>query len=170
MSAGQLARSHGSPRGDLAPDLLDEGALLAAEPGKPAIGALAALRPLHAPAEERMQVEPDQRRLVAPILEGFPLLAVIGGLFEKAPVIGADAREERHVMGPHQHIDRIDLEQVRALQDTAQVALGRRCRSAFVKPLCRQRNAPGLGKGESGARCHGANNTGTGLPDARGAG
>ena len=148
--------------------LLDEGALLAAEPAKPAIDALAARRPGHAPAEQRMQVEMDQRRLVAPIFEGARFLRVIGGLFEEAPVIGADAREERHVMRPHQDVDRIDLEQVRALEDAAQVARLAAPVAPSPKPLCRQRNAPGLGEGER-VRGHGANNTGTGLLDARSA-
>jgi hypothetical protein len=58
-------------------------------------------------------------------------------------------------MGPHQHVDRIDLEQVRALQHAAHVPPGRRGRAVFVKSLGGERNASGLGETEFGAGVHG---------------
>ena len=74
----QFARTHRAAPCDLPPHFVDKGVLFAAELGQPAIDALASGGPGHAPAKQRMKIEMDQRRLVAPIFEGETFFWVIG--------------------------------------------------------------------------------------------
>jgi hypothetical protein len=52
------------------------------------------VRALHPPAQQRLQLDVDQARLVTPVLEQ-PPRRVVGGFVERLAVVGAEAREAR---------------------------------------------------------------------------
>ena len=63
----------------------------------------------------------NEARRVRPVLEQQP--AVVGEAVEGAPIVGTETAPNREVVGPVQHVDRIDLEAARVL-DEAQEARG----------------------------------------------
>src|SRR3712207_9520088 len=65
----------------------------------------------HPPAEQRLQLDGDQRRLVPPELEQLTGGAV-GGPLQQPGRVRAQAAVERHEVGALEHVDRVDLEQV----------------------------------------------------------
>jgi hypothetical protein len=102
----------------------------------------------HPPAEQRLQVDGDQRGLVAPELEQLAGPAV-GRPLEQRRRVRPQAAVERHEVGALQHVDRVHLDQVQAAQHPAQVphvgaAPGRRIEEA----LGGQGDAPSLRDGE----------------------
>ncbi len=75
------------------------------------------------------------------------LLASPGRLFEERARIGAEPGEERQVVRPDEHVDRVDLEQARALQHLAEVAAVRRsARSRVGEALGGERDSTRFGK------------------------
>jgi hypothetical protein len=65
----------------------------------------------HAPAEQPVMLDRDERGHVTPIFEQMAALAVIGTLIEQTLRIGAEPREQRQVMRAFQDVDGVDLEQ-----------------------------------------------------------
>ena len=119
---------------------------------------LAAIGPRHPPAQQRMQRERQQRGLVRPIFEQPPFpLAPPGGAIEQRPVVRAEPREGRKIMGPGQHVDAVDLVQPQPVEIAAKRRpVGyRRLRGA--EALRRQRDPPGGCKRKRvGSAGHGA--------------
>ena len=58
-----------------------------------------------------MHLDWNETSLVRPVFEQRPGLAAIGALGDVAVVIGAEPRKQRHVVGAHQHIDAVNLQQ-----------------------------------------------------------
>ena len=80
-------------------------------------------RPSLPPAQQRLVLDRHQRRFVRPRLEEMALAARRPGeLVEPRPVVGPEAAEQRQVVAAHENADRIDLQQVQAIDDGSQVA------------------------------------------------
>ena len=121
-------------------------AAFAREGLQPAPGPLPPLGAGHAPAQPWMQLQRQQRGLVSPVLEQ-RLPGPPGGLLQQGARIVAEPRIERQVVRSGQDVDRVDLEQGRALQHPVQVAEVRRASGSRVaEALRRQCNAPGFGE------------------------
>ena len=125
-------------------------ALLAAELRQPAIGALAALRPAPCASGTADGGRAGSATPRAPNTRRRPLLRVIGGIVEKAAVVGAEPREQRHVVGPHQHVDRIDLEQLRPRQGAGHMSTRSARPGGFAEALGPPARCAGPGKGKVG--------------------
>ena len=82
--------------------------------------ALATAALLHAVAKERVAAGRDERGGVAPVLE--ELTAAVRHLIEQFHAVGAEPREERHVVRAHQHVDGVDLQHPGAVEHASQVA------------------------------------------------
>src|SRR5690606_34016307 len=90
-------------------------ALLLREPPRPPL-----LLVRHAVAQRRQERARHHRGLVAPMLEGLargPQVVVEGGV-----VVGAEAREERQVVRPGQHVDAVELQDALPSQVLAEAA------------------------------------------------
>jgi hypothetical protein len=124
----------------------DELGLLGHDPDHAAPGEVPC--PRHPPAEQRLQIHPDQRRLVAPELEQLPRRAV-GRPLQQRRRIRPQAAVERQEVGALQHVHRIHLDQVQPAQHAAQVAhVGRATGRRVGEALRGQRDAARLGDGE----------------------
>ena len=118
------------------------GALFAGEGAQRAPAGRAALGAGHPPAQQRVEVERQQRCLVRPIFEQPSLgLASPRGGVEQGAVVRPEAREGGQVMRPRQHVDTVDLVQGQALDGAAQVGLARDGRARRREALRRQRDA-----------------------------
>ena len=76
-------------------------------------------RRLHAPPEQREELDRQQRRLVAPVLEQ---LAVLDHAGEQVAPVRAEPREERQLLRAHDDVDRVDLDQPDPAEHPAHVA------------------------------------------------
>ncbi len=143
----QLAGSQRSALCDLAAYLLDQFPALAAESRDGTVYALAARRPRHAPAQQRLQRDGEQRRLVPPILEQCALASAVGQRVQVLCLVAAEPREGRQRVRPRQHVDGIDLHHSQLLEYTTHIALaGLLPHARRTEPLRRQRNATGFGE------------------------
>ncbi len=125
----------------LAAEAVEEGHRLGpALAGEGAHGGVARRAPVgarHAPAEQRVEVEGEQRRFVRPIFEQRARPAP-GGAIEHRPRISTEPREERQVMRPGEHVDAVDLQQLRVPEHPAQVThVHRPARSVRAETLRR---------------------------------
>ena len=75
---------------------------------------------VHNVAQQRVALHGHERRLVGPRL--VELLSLVDGVVQERVRIGPQPREERHVVGAHQDVDRVDLKQADAIEHPAQVA------------------------------------------------
>jgi hypothetical protein len=103
------------------------------------------LRPGHAPAQQGLVPDRQERGLMRPIFEQPARLFSPGGAVQLLARIGAEPGEERHVVRPHQHVDAVDLVECEPLRDSPNLPRPRRRRSPrAMKPLRRQCNPPRL--------------------------
>ena len=93
-------------------DLIDISFLLAAEFFQIFVLAGAVEGALHLPAQQRIEFERQEARLVRPILKETALALAEGALVERLVTIVTGAREYRKVVRAHQHIDAVDLQKV----------------------------------------------------------
>jgi hypothetical protein len=80
---------------------------------------VALLGATHAPPEERLHVYGEQRCLVAPILEQ---LTGFGHARQHVARVRADACEQRQLLGAHENVHRVDLQQTDLVEDAAHMA------------------------------------------------
>ena len=112
------------------------------------------------------EVEWHDGRLVAPVLEAVRAVAV--GVAPQVPVelggvVGAVAGEDREVVGPRQHVDRVELKQALAVEVLAELPLAHRARRPSPrKALRREEDSAGLGRAHPGHHAP----TLAGTPDA----
>ena len=140
---------------DLLEHVLEEVRLLLRDAAHPAprlvVGAL------HPPPQQRLQLDVDQARLVAPVLEQ-PPRRVVGGFVERLAVVGAEAREARQVVRAREHVDRVDLDERDAVEQPPD---GPAVGPARLREALRgEGDAPRLGgwrggRGASAAGCYG---------------
>ena len=123
---------------------LDEVGPLATEPRDARIDTFAAGGPFHAPAQERLQVEPHQRSLVPPIFEEAAPAPMVGRLVEESRIIGAKPREERHVVGAREDVDGIDLDKAEPIEGPRDIPSGDDPRPPGSETLRGERDAAGL--------------------------
>jgi hypothetical protein len=120
----------------------------------------------HAPAQQRLEGDRKQRRLVPPVLEQPPRRRVRGAV-EQRGVVRAEPTEQRQVVRALKDVHRVDLEQRDAVEHASQRPAVRRAVPRRVREaLRRQRDAAGLRGGEAldrsatdghgGASCHAA--------------
>ncbi|MNE68340.1 hypothetical protein D3C80_1639950 [compost metagenome] len=103
----------------------------------------------HAPAQQWVQAQRQQRGLVAPVFEQLALAArAPGELVEGGRRVAAQTGEQRQVMGADQGVDRIDLQHAQALQHALERGERRRGFGLLAKALGRQRQAPSLVDGQ----------------------
>jgi hypothetical protein len=80
------------------------------------------LRPRHPPAQQRLQLERQQRSFVPPVLEQDAItpgprrgsgsgVSMRGQAVKRGPRVGTQPRKERHVMGATERVDRVQLQQ-----------------------------------------------------------
>ncbi len=109
---------------------------------------------VHAPAEQRVVLDRDQRRLMRPVLDQATIdtaAAVSRDSIEQPAVVGAEPREQRHVMGPGEDVYRVQLEQTEAADrggERGQARLPASGPGAEGEALSRQRNATGRGQAQ----------------------
>ena len=111
---GDVAAREGSALLHFAQDGVDERGFLACDLGHAAPRSFAARRARHAPAKQRMQGQRDERCFMAPILEEFAPAFLPHQPFEQLDIVRAQPREQREVVRPHDHVDRVDLHQTDA--------------------------------------------------------
>ena len=103
--------------------------------------------PGHPEAQRGVQVHVDQGGGMPPELE-HPARSRVAGPVQQRPIVGTQAREQRHVVRPHRDVDGVDLE----LRDPIEHALGVPRRHGPgrtpAKSLSGQRDPAGLAKGE----------------------
>src|SRR5215213_198891 len=92
-AALELAGAQRTAGFDLAPHRGDEIALLPFEPGKSPVDAFPPGRSLHPPAEQGMQVDPDERGLVTPVLKEPPAFPTVRGVIDERALVGPEPRE-----------------------------------------------------------------------------
>ena len=124
---------------DLGQDPIDIVALLASEP-RQACPHRPAPRPLHAPAQQRLGLERQERRLVSPVFEQAGPRAPGFGLQRLARII-AQPREGRQIVGSRHHIDAVDLNHAELARDVADMAAARRRGLRSPEPLGGKRDA-----------------------------
>ena len=145
--------------------LAAEGGTVAPEPRDVAPGAVAVLRALHAPAQQWLALDRHQRRLVTPVLEQLSPAAAIGGCVQQRHGVRAEPGEQRQVVRPDEHVDRVDLQQAERAHGADYVGLDDVPTGALAaKPLRRERDPPRLGQRQRFARpaevAHARNDTG----------
>jgi hypothetical protein len=67
-------------------------------------------------------MEPDEGGLVAPVLEQASPFPIVRRPVEEGAVVGAETREQRDVVRPHEHVDRVDLDEAESLENARRVA------------------------------------------------
>ena len=100
----------------------------------------AVTKALHAPAPQRLGRHRHQAGGVAPVLE--ELAVALGALLDERPPVRPQPGEHRQLVGPDEHVDRVDLEEPGPIDEAAQVAA--------VDPACRARVGEAL-RGEDDA-------------------
>ena len=106
----------------------------------------ARVRPCHAPPEERMERERQERRLVGPVLEE-PSLSRTSprGAVEDGSVVAAEPGESRQIVGAGEHVHAVNLVEAQTLDGAAEVAIvDPRC-ARLPEPLRTQGDPPGFG-------------------------
>src|SRR5674476_695931 len=63
---------------------------------------------------------------------------------QQVTVVGAEPREQRHVVRPYEHIDRVDLEETEARNHLAKMSRRDRLGTVLGESLRSQRDPPGL--------------------------
>jgi len=102
----------------------------------------------HPPAQHRVQGDGQQRRLVPPVLEQFARRAV-GRPVEQPDGVRPEPAEQRHVVRPHENVDRIHLQQTDPADHPAQVPdVGNTRRRRIGEALGAERDAARLPKGK----------------------
>ena len=109
---------------------------------------------LHAPAEQRLRRQRQQRGLVRPEFEQAALaLAAPGQAIEMVAVVVAQPREQRQVMRARQHVDGVDLQQAEAVDGASDMAdVGRAVGARRAKALRGERDSTG-GSGAGKRSC-----------------
>ena len=122
-AVGQLRRGERPAVGDLAQHRVDVFRLLLPEEMQLALAVAGILAgALHAPAEQGMRAERQQRGLVRPELEQPALaLAAPGDAVEVIAGVVAQPREQRQVVRPRQHVHRIDLQETQPIDGALDV-------------------------------------------------
>jgi hypothetical protein len=107
---------------------------------------LAARGRVHAPAQQRVQLDGQQRRLVRPVFEQAPGFSPSGPIQQRMG-IGAQPGECGQVVCSRHDVDAVDLVQRQPLEHAPQVAgvYGAR-RTRAAEALCRQPNPAALGQ------------------------
>jgi hypothetical protein len=150
LSDLQRRGGEGAVAADLVQRLVHQVAALMQEPGDPLPRADALAGVVHPPPHEGLGLDRHERGLMAPVLEQpgpFPPRQVFKGLAR----IGAEAREERQVVRPDEHVDRVDLQNAEAADHPQQVvAADRACGARSREALGAQGDAPRLGGGDLG--------------------
>ena len=148
----QLARHDGPALGHHLVDGLDIARAFRAHPGDAAPRVLGGTG--HLPTEQRMLRGRDVRGLVAPVLEE---LAGGGGLRQEVAGMGPEAGEEGQLLGPHQHVDGVDLDQPDPVEHAPQVAaIDPALRARVGEALGSERHPACLREGERQGRRHDA--------------
>jgi hypothetical protein len=92
--------------------LIDIGLLIAGEFFQIFVLAFAGERAIHLPADQGIEFEGQEARLMRPIFEKTALALAEGALVERVVAVMAGAREDGEVMRAHQHIDAVDLQEI----------------------------------------------------------
>ncbi len=119
---GQLRGADGPAGPDLRQGRLHEAAALETEAGDIGPWPHTAPSALHAPAQERVLRQREERGFVAPILEECSIPSSIGQPVEEVALVGTQAGEEREVMRADEDIDGVDLQEAQALDRAADMA------------------------------------------------
>jgi ferredoxin len=102
-----------------------------------------ALRLLHPPAQERVQLDREERCLVTPVLEHLP--ASPQPLRQGFARVRAEAGEEGQLVRAGEHVHRVDLHQADPLQDPTEVPpIDPTLRTGVVEALRLQGDAAGF--------------------------
>ena len=154
-AVAELGRRHRPLPFELAAHLFDVGLLLAVEFGQPGFAG-ARCGAGHAPAQQGLRGERQQRRFVRPEFEqAASALAAPGEAIEVGAVVVSEPREERQIVRPCQHVHRIDLQQPQPIDGAFHVAeVGCSIRTGAGEALG--------GKGDAARRCGRELFTGTG--------
>jgi hypothetical protein len=110
-SLAQRTGAHRPLLADPLEHLGDELRALALHPHRGAPALFERLGPRHPPAQQRVQVDRQQRGLVPPVLE--QLAAPEGQVGDQPGVVRPEPAEQRQVVGALEDVDRVDLQQVR---------------------------------------------------------
>ena len=124
---------------------LDQLRAIADDPAHPAPRVVLDLG--HPPPHQRLGGHRQQARLVAPILEQGPWGALRHPV-EQHRVVRPEPAECGQVVGPRQHVDRVNLKQPGAAHQGSQVPRGRPRGPRRGQPLRRQGKAAGLAGGQ----------------------
>ena len=144
-AGGEIAAGDRAALFDLGQDAFDIGAPFAAEPGGAAPQALAGLGPGHAPAEQPLTVQRQQRGLMAPVFEEARCPAPGLGLEDFAWIM-TQAGEGRQIVGAADDIDAVDLDHAQITGGLAQMPRRRGGGPGDAEALGGQGDAPGLGR------------------------
>ncbi len=139
--AAQVARGAGTALFQFAEQRLDRVRVVPAETGEALVDPLATLRPRHAPAQQRLDFAADQGSLVAPILEQ---LATLARRLQPRRIIGSQTGVARHEVRASEHVDRVDLNEAKALHDPVEIRTRRFIRPGTAEALRCQRDAASL--------------------------
>jgi hypothetical protein len=91
-------------------------------------------------------VDGDVRCLVTPVFEQ---LAIGRGLRQQVPWVGTEAGEQRQLLGAHQDIHRVDLDEPHAIENPPRVtAIDPGVRSRVGEALRRESDPPRLADGD----------------------
>ena len=102
---------------------------------------------LHPVLHHRPQLDRHERLDVRPVLH-HPARLLLRGPRQQVGVVGTHPREQRHVVRPLQHVDRVDLEHAGAREGARERAHRRRRVTRVAEPLGGQRDAAGLRPGQ----------------------
>ena len=142
LAVVEVARRARPARGDLGQQLLGE-VVVDLLPPLPLLGAVGRHPVLH----HRPQLDRHQRLHVRPVLDQ-PARLLLGGAGQQRRVVGAHPREQRHVVRPLEHVDRVDLEHAGPLERARERPHRRRGVPRVEEPLRGQRDPAGLGARE----------------------
>jgi GNAT superfamily N-acetyltransferase len=150
----QLAGLQRTLRADAVEDLGDVPGPFPLQPDHVPPGVLLGSR--HPPAQVRVQPDRQEGRLVRPELE--QVVPPVGQRVERRPGVGTEPAEEREVVGPAEHVDRVDLHHGELLGRPAQLTrAGLPGRTRIREPLGGQGDPPRQGGGQPvGGSGHGA--------------
>ncbi len=131
----ELARGGRAPLADLGEDRFHELRLVGDRvPPEPAL-----LHVAHPVAHVRPQLDRHERRDVCPVLHD-PARVALGRTRQQVRVVGPHAGEQRHVVRPLQHVDRVDLQHRGARERAVEGAHRRHRVPRVAEPLRHQRD------------------------------
>ena len=110
---------------------------------------------LHPVPHHRPQVDRHEGLDVRPVLD-HPARLLLRGPPEHLGVVGTHPREQRHVVGPLEHVDRVDLEHAGAREGAGEGAHRRGGVARIAEPLGDQGDPPRLGAAQRFGRRHAA--------------